>query len=79
MANISHYKHCDPVYEEMPGWMAPTRECRRFEDLPEACRSVHRSCRRAVRSGCQRGVCRARSGTHPGAQVATRLRTCSVR
>ena len=20
IANISHYKHCEPVYEEMPGW-----------------------------------------------------------
>jgi adenylosuccinate synthase len=30
MANISHLKHCEPVYEEMPGWMAPTRECRAY-------------------------------------------------
>src|SRR5438270_13911481 len=20
VANISHYKHCTPIYEEMPGW-----------------------------------------------------------
>jgi adenylosuccinate synthase len=39
MANISHLKHCDPVYEEFPGWKASTREARRYEDLPEACRS----------------------------------------
>jgi len=39
MANISHLKHCDPVYEEMPGWRTPTRDCRRFEDLPSACRA----------------------------------------
>jgi adenylosuccinate synthase len=38
MANISHLKHCEPVYEEMPGWMAPTRDCRSFDELPAACR-----------------------------------------
>jgi adenylosuccinate synthase len=38
MANISHLKHTEPVYEEMPGWGVSTRECRRFEDLPPACR-----------------------------------------
>lgn len=38
MANISHLKHLDPVYEEMPGWCTPTRGCRRFEELPSACR-----------------------------------------
>ena len=39
MANISHLKHVDPIYEEFPGWMSPTRECRRYEDLPAACRT----------------------------------------
>ncbi|MFN2569142.1 MAG: adenylosuccinate synthase [Candidatus Dormibacteria bacterium] len=38
MANISHLKHCDPVYEDLQGWKTSTRECRRFEDLPSACR-----------------------------------------
>ncbi|MHB8718913.1 MAG: adenylosuccinate synthase [Candidatus Dormibacteria bacterium] len=38
MANISHLKHCVPVYEEMPGWMRPTRDIRSFEALPPACR-----------------------------------------
>ena len=38
MANISHLKHCEPQYIEMPGWGTPTRDCRRFEDLPGACR-----------------------------------------
>ena len=37
MSNISHLKHAEPVYEEMPGWLASTRDCRRFEDLPAAC------------------------------------------
>jgi adenylosuccinate synthase len=39
MANISHLKHLDPVYEELPGWQTSTRDCRRFEDLPSACRA----------------------------------------
>jgi adenylosuccinate synthase len=39
MANISHLKHCEPVYEEMAGWMAPTRDCRSYDELPEACRA----------------------------------------
>jgi adenylosuccinate synthase len=38
MANISHLKHCEPEYLEMPGWKAPTRDCRRFQDLPRECR-----------------------------------------
>ena len=38
MANISHLKHLDPIYEEVPGWMTSTRECRSFDDLPAACR-----------------------------------------
>jgi adenylosuccinate synthase len=39
MANISHLKHCEPVYEELPGWQTSTRDCRRFEDLPSECRA----------------------------------------
>ncbi|MDQ6919349.1 MAG: adenylosuccinate synthase [Candidatus Dormibacteraeota bacterium] len=38
MANISHLKHCEPVYEQMPGWQSPTGDCRRWEELPVACR-----------------------------------------
>ena len=38
MANISHLKHCTPIYEEMPGWEQPIGDCRRWEDLPPACR-----------------------------------------
>ena len=38
MANISHMKHLDPVYEEMPGWRTSTRDCRSFDDLPRECR-----------------------------------------
>ncbi|MGD0833540.1 MAG: adenylosuccinate synthase [Candidatus Dormibacteria bacterium] len=39
MSNISHLKHAEPVYEEMPGWRSSTRDCRRFEDLPRECQA----------------------------------------
>lgn len=31
-------EECEPVYEEMPGWMTSTADVRRFEDLPPAAR-----------------------------------------
>ncbi len=39
MATISHRKHCEGGYEEMPGWMTATRDCRRLEDLPPEARA----------------------------------------
>ena len=38
IANISHYKHCKPVYEEMPGWQTDIGGARHWDDLPKACR-----------------------------------------
>jgi len=38
MSNISHLKHSEPIYEELPGWLAPTTGVRRPEDLPKAAR-----------------------------------------
>jgi len=38
MSNISHLKHCEPVYEELPGWSMATRQARRPQDLPKAAR-----------------------------------------
>jgi len=38
MSNISHLKHCEPVYEEVPGWQESTRAARRPADLPPAAR-----------------------------------------
>ncbi|TAM65800.1 MAG: adenylosuccinate synthase, partial [Chloroflexota bacterium] len=38
MANISHLKHCTPVYEELPGWQESINEARSWEDLPLNCR-----------------------------------------
>ncbi len=34
MSNISHLKHCEPVYEELPGWRASTADARRWDELP---------------------------------------------
>ena len=33
-ANISLLEQCEPVYETLPGWLAPTSEARSFEALP---------------------------------------------
>jgi adenylosuccinate synthase len=38
MANISHLKHCEPVYEELPGWGSSIAQIRKPEDLPKAAR-----------------------------------------
>ncbi len=38
MANISHLKHLEPEYEDLPGWQASTREARDFSCLPENAR-----------------------------------------
>ena len=38
VANISHYKHCKPIYEEMPGWGSELGGASRWEDLPQRCR-----------------------------------------
>jgi adenylosuccinate synthase len=38
MSNISHLKHCQPVYETLPGWLSSTAGLRRPEDLPKAAR-----------------------------------------
>jgi len=38
-------QECEPIYEEMPGWMSPTVDARRFKDLPAAARNyVERLC-----------------------------------
>ena len=35
-ANVREAARCRPVYEEVPGWLAPTRGAARFADLPDA-------------------------------------------
>jgi adenylosuccinate synthase len=37
-SDIGQLAQCEPIYESMPGWSAPTKGARRFEDLPEAAR-----------------------------------------
>ena len=39
MSNISHLKHSQPIYEEMPGWKTGIAGIRKYEELPEACRN----------------------------------------
>jgi adenylosuccinate synthase len=38
MANISHLKHCVPMYEEMDGWRTEIGGARTWGELPAACR-----------------------------------------
>ena len=38
MANISHLKHCEPVYREVPGWCEPIGDARSWDELPARCR-----------------------------------------
>ncbi|HEV3232168.1 MAG TPA: adenylosuccinate synthase [Candidatus Dormibacteraeota bacterium] len=38
MSNISHLKHAEPVYEELPGWRTSIASARAWEDLPANCR-----------------------------------------
>ena len=37
-SDIGQLAQCEPVYESMPGWTAPTKGVRVFADLPEAAR-----------------------------------------
>jgi adenylosuccinate synthase len=39
MSNISHLKHCEPVYEDMPGWETSIADARAWEDLPPKCQA----------------------------------------
>jgi adenylosuccinate synthase len=37
-SDLAQLQRCEPVYDTMPGWQAPTKGARRFQDLPEAAR-----------------------------------------
>jgi adenylosuccinate synthase len=37
MSNISHLKHCEPVYEELPGWRESIIGATKWEELPDNC------------------------------------------
>ncbi len=44
-ARIEIMQECEPVYEEMPGWLTPTTEVAKIEDLPENAKAyVDRLC-----------------------------------
>jgi adenylosuccinate synthase len=32
-------EHCEPIYEEMPGWSESTVGIKRYEDLPQAAKN----------------------------------------
>jgi adenylosuccinate synthase len=38
-SDVRQLEQCEPIYESMPGWRAPTRGARRFRDLPQAARN----------------------------------------
>lgn len=50
-ASISLMERCQPVYEEMEGWLTPTSDVRRFQDLPRAARAYVRRLESLV--GCR--------------------------
>ena len=37
-SDLAQLAACQPVYESMPGWTAPTKGVRRWADLPDAAR-----------------------------------------
>ncbi len=39
MANISHLKHCEPIYKDFPGWQESTTDCTSWDELPTNCRT----------------------------------------
>ena len=36
-ANIDVLARCEPVYEELPGWLTSTENIRKYKDLPASC------------------------------------------
>ena len=38
-SDVRQLAQCEPVYESMPGWSAPTRGARAFDQLPAAARA----------------------------------------
>lgn len=38
-ASVRVLENCRPVYEDMPGWLTPTTDIKRIEDLPEKARA----------------------------------------
>ena len=40
--DLAHARDLSPIYEELPGWPEDVGDARRFEDLPETCRTYIR-------------------------------------
>lgn len=38
-ALVEEWERCEPIYEELPGWMTDTTKCTSWEELPENCRA----------------------------------------
>ena len=38
-ASLAAFQRCQPVYEEMPGWLQATSKVTRYEDLPPQARA----------------------------------------
>ncbi|GAH63630.1 unnamed protein product, partial [marine sediment metagenome] len=36
--NVAALERCQPIYEELPGWQAPTTDIRQYEQLPPKAR-----------------------------------------
>lgn len=38
-ALVEEWERCEPIYEELPGWMTDTTKCTSWEELPENCKA----------------------------------------
>lgn len=38
-ALIEEWEKCEPIYEELPGWMQDTTKCTTWDELPENCKA----------------------------------------
>ena len=66
MSNISHLKHAEPVYEEMPGWLASTRDLPALRGSAGRLPALRRAPGRAGRGPGGRGLGGTGSRAHPG-------------
>ena len=41
-ASLATYARCEPIWEDMPGWQAPTDGAHTFDELPVAAQSFLR-------------------------------------
>jgi adenylosuccinate synthase len=53
-SDVDVLEQCEPIYEELPGWLSSTNEARHLEDLPEQARQYIRKLEEVI--GCSAGV-----------------------